>query len=528
MRVAETDAWSGLLIVPAGIEVRDYQRNIASSALEKNTLVVLPTGLGKTVVALLIARERLSSVPDSRVVILAPTKPLVMQHYDFFNKYLSEFRSSLLTGETPAARRTELFESSKLVFATPEVIRNDVRRGRYSLRDVSLLVFDEAHRCVRQYAYSQVAEAYKAQASSPRILGLTASPSSRRARIAEICEKLAIENVEARTEEDDDVSNYVNTVTVKWERVQLPPIYSKISRVLRKSLDERIEKLQKIHLLPTGVFVNKRMLLELGDSIRKKLRVERAGYLFGALIMQSQCISLFHAVEMVETQGIRSATRFLSRLDEKNSRSSAGLAKDPRVIEALQLCEENMKEDHPKNEALREIVAQQLLEKSDSKLIVFTQFRDSADFIVEGLRTIPNTSPVRFVGQATKSTEDLGLSQEEQVRILEDFRTGRYNVLVTTSIGEEGLHVPDVDHAIFYEAVPSEIRTIQRRGRTGRTRPGKVTILMAEGTVDEAYFWSSRRKEREMHRQLQTLKNNGRQETPRKKETLLDWSAPTG
>ena len=513
-----------MLLVSSGIDVRDYQRNIAASALEKNTLVVLPTGLGKTVVALLVARERLAAFPTGRVLFLAPTRPLVIQHSEFFKTHLSEIASTVLTGETVPSLRVELFETSRIIFATPEVIRNDISKGRYSLRDVCLIIFDEAHRCVRDYAYSQVAEAYKLQSSSPRILGLTASPSSRKSRIDEICQRLAIEGVEARTEVDDDVSGYVNPVAVNWERVALPPVYDRISSILRKVLDEKIERLQNLHLLPKSVNVNKRTLLELGDSIRKKLRTERAGYLYGALVLQSQGISLFHAVEMVETQGVRSVTRFLSRLDEKTSRSSLGLAKDPRVIEALKLCEENIREEHPKNQSLRRIITSQLAEKPESKLIVFTQFRDTADLIVDGLKNIPSATPVRFVGQATRNMDDIGLKQEQQVQILDDFKTGRYNVLVTTSIGEEGLHVPDVDHVIFYEAVPSEIRMIQRRGRTGRTKPGKVTVLMAEGTVDEAYFHSSRRKERDMHRHLAAFKKDP--SPGKRKTTLLDYSSP--
>ena len=119
------------------------------------------------------------------------------------------------------------------------------------------------------------------------------------------------------------------------------------------------------------------------------------------------------------------------------------------------------------------------------------------------------------------------MKQSEQVRILEEFGSGRYNVLVTTSIGEEGLHVPDVDHVIFYEAVPSEIRSIQRRGRTGRTRLGKVTVLMAEGTVDEAYYYSSRRKEQQMRHLLEAVKRRGLKPR-RRKTTLLDYIEPQG
>jgi len=110
---------------------------------------------------------------------------------------------------------------------------------------------------------------------------------------------------------------------------------------------------------------------------------------------------------------------------------------------------------------MRELVAEQLDANVDAKLIVFTQFRDTVETIVENLNRVKGVRAVRFVGQATRTVEDAGLKQSEQMQILEDFRSGRYNALVTTSIGEEGFHVPDVDHVIFYEAVPSEIRSIQ-------------------------------------------------------------------
>ncbi len=126
--------------------------------------------------------------------MLAPTKPLVLQHAEFFKEHFPDkkVRSSVLTGESPPAIRVEDFEGSQLIFATPEVIRNDVLRERYSLSKVCLIVFDEAHRCVRDYAYSEVAENYKRQASNPLILGLTASPSARKERVQEICDKLAV------------------------------------------------------------------------------------------------------------------------------------------------------------------------------------------------------------------------------------------------------------------------------------------------------------------------------------------------
>jgi Fanconi anemia group M protein len=478
---------------PVGVEVRAYQKSISRSALTGNTLVVLPTGLGKTVIAILVAAERLSEVAGSKVLVLAPTRPLVLQHCELFRNHLKDgdLTFGVLTGKTHPDERRVVFEESILVFATPEVVRNDLAEQRYTLKSVSLVVFDEAHRCVKDYAYSEVAEAYKKQATSQLVLALTASPSARRSRVQEICEKLAITNVEARDELDEEVAGYVKPILLRWERVRLPNEYNEVSQILKAVYDEKIQKLRNMHQLPREGMVTKRMLLDLGDSLRKGLGQGRgSGYLFAAILLQSQSVSLQHAIELIETQGVNSLTKYLSRLAENRSRSSRGLAKNTKVLKALKLSETIASLEHPKQAVLRSLVSEELAANPASKLIVFTQFRDTVEAIVDKLNHVQGVSAVRFVGQ---DDENVGLKQKEQLQILEEFRSGKFNVLATTSIGEEGLHVPDVDHVIFYEAVPSEIRSIQRRGRTGRTRLGKVTVLMAENTVDEAYYYSSRR-----------------------------------
>ena len=509
---------------PVGIVAREYQHNIARSALDANTLVVLPTGLGKTIVALLVALGRISKYPTSKVLVLAPTKPLVLQHAKFFEEHFPgrEAKLATLTGESSPSSRASSYEASTLIFATPEVIRNDVAAERYRLDRASLVVFDEAHRCARDYAYTDVARSYRSQATHPLILGLTASPSAKKSRIEEICEKLAITNVETRTEKDEDVTQYVQDVDVKWERLSLPEGFRQISRVLRAGLDERIDKLRSMHQLPIGVRINKRMLLELGERLHKSLGRGGVGALYGAVVLQAQAVSLTHAVDLLETQGAHSANRFLSKLSIAKTKSSRGLARDSRVIQAQKLCSNLEATQHPKQLRLRQLLSDDLQSNGDAKIIIFTQFRDSVETIVEDLNRLDRVRAVRFVGQASKSEADLGLSQDEQMRILRSFREGTYNVLVTTSIGEEGLHVPDVEHVIFYEAVPSEIRMIQRRGRTGRTKPGKTTVLVTEGTVDEAYYWTSKRKEEQMRRNLESVKRHGFRVRNRK-STLLDY-----
>src|SRR5260370_2072603 len=301
---------------PAVVEARNYKRAIANSAVAANTLVVLPTGLGKTIVAMLVAADRLSVFPEGKILVLAPTRPLVVQHAEFFKDHFPdrEARSVVLTGETPAPMRESAFDDSTLVFATPEVIRNDVSSGRYDLGRVSLIVFDEAHRCVRSYAYSEVAQAYKSQASNPLILGLTASPSAKKSRVDEICEKLAITNVETRTEADEDVTPYVKEVSLDYERLALPEKYKEIRKILRAGLDERINKLRAMHQLPANVRISKRILLDLGEKLHSSLRRGGCGALFGAVQLQAQAISLNHAVALLATPCSPYPNRFLFTL----------------------------------------------------------------------------------------------------------------------------------------------------------------------------------------------------------------------
>jgi superfamily II DNA/RNA helicase len=122
------------------------------------------------------------------------------------------------------------------------------------------------------------------------------------------------------------------------------------------------------------------------------------------------------------------------------------------------------------------------------------------------------------------------MTQEQQREVLEKLRCGEANVLIATSIAEEGLDIPEVDHVVFYEPVPSEIRYIQRRGRTGRRVAGKVTILIAEDTVDEAFYWSSISRARKMKRIISQLNRKLPEllkETIKPAVTLMDYQQQT-
>ena len=135
---------------------------------------------------------------------------------------------------------------------------------------------------------------------------------------------------------------------------------------------------------------------------------------------------------------------------------------------------------------------------------MFSHYRDNIELIRKILRNIEDCKPVVLIGQSGEK----GLSQKEQIEILKDYEAGVYNCLITSPIGEEGLHIPSADLAIFYEPVPSEIRTIQRRGRVGRTKVGKIIFLLTKKTRDEGYYWSAYRKEKKMKNILKEMQNN--------------------
>lgn len=500
-------------------ERRSYQEVIARNALRANTLVCLPTGVGKSVIAALVAAEKLRAMPSSSVVMLAPTKPLVLQHFNSFQKLMNLSESSIvwLTGEVGPERRAELWRKN-LVFSTPQVFMNDLLTGKIPLEQFSLVIFDEAHRGVGDYPYVFIADRYAA-ASNGLILGLTASPGSSEADVREICKNLHLDWVEARTIESDDVRPYVGGIEVKWVTVDLPQIFYDVKRELEDFLREKLRTIRDHGYLESAAMdrVRLRDVLAarqriLQDVARGKREVKTyLGYIYAS-------VHAIRAIEFLETQGFPALKAHLGDLQEKaKKRSTPGLKMildDPRMARAISIVNEVVAKeaDHPKVTELVRSIRVSLTEGA-RRIMVFTNYRATAARLVDMLNKVDGVSAVRLVGQASYD-KDRGLTQKKQAMILDDFRSGSFNVLVATQIGEEGLDIVECDHVIFYDTVPSAIRYIQRRGRTGRKGPGKATILIAKGTRDEAYYWISRRKEREMAGAIQQFLKTQKERSP--------------
>ena len=495
------------LIRPSKVEQRDYQTNIAATAVREPTLLVLPTGLGKTVVALIVIADTLLN-GKGKILFLAPTKPLVQQHTAFLKEHLLNFEPIMFTGEVAPAERKESWSTGRIIVSTPQVIENDLEEDRIDLKSVDLIVFDEAHRAAGDYAYVSIGKRFADIGGL--VLGMTASPGSDVAKIAEVCDNLGITNVEIRSEFDEDVIKYTQDVDVQYIAVNVQEGMGPVIYLLKQIYDEQIKKLREFGYLDPKKPPTTRDLLEAGNVIRARLNSGRKSFnLFRAASIQSVAMKINHAIELAETQGKGALESYLEKQvkegsEKGGSKASRDIVKDARFQQARTLVY-GMQRDHPKLEKVVPILKTQFLSKPDSRVIVFTHYRDTCDLMKQTLEKIDGFRPVRFVGQASKG-EDIGLNQKEQKEIIEKFKSGEHNILVATSIGEEGLDIPATDLVVLYEPVPSEIRTIQRRGRTGRRRAGKVVMLVTRHTKDEAYFYSSRKKELQMRRELESLR----------------------
>jgi Fanconi anemia group M protein len=519
------------------IEHREYQLKIAQACASKNSLVVLPTGLGKTIIGVYVAAITLEKFPpNTKVIVLAPTRPLINQHYDSFRSLMTipEEQFVVLTGKIPPEKRVDYFRENQIVFYTPQTLRNDLANRKYTLESVCLIIFDEAHHASGDYAYTLIADEYVDQNPDGTILGLTASPGSTKEKIKVLCKNLHVplENIHTRTRKDVDVKTYLKPMDIYKIGVNLTELMEDTYIAVQSLLEERLQYLSQLGFLSVKADklctkVIRKDLLKLNAELVRLVQGDgdKTG-VYGALSVNAQGLILFHMLELIEQQGLDVLLIYLTKVKQdarkkKSSKAVKILASDYRINQIYIKLKKN--EDfypeklvHPKFYLLEKLLVQEFKSNPPSRVLVFVKLRDSVKNITIKLKSRSDglIKPARFVGQSTKSKDDKGLSQKKQLEILEHFKQGQYNVLVSTNVGEEGLDIAECDLVIFYDVVASEIRFIQRKGRTARHREGKVIILYCKDTHDEIYMHIALNKLKKMNfnlkggRQLKTSYNN--------------------
>jgi Fanconi anemia group M protein len=456
------------------IEYRDYQVNLANQAMKQNCLVILPTGLGKTTVALQVIAEYLLKGTGG-VLLLAPTRVLTNQHYEFLKNNLTIEDISQITGEDLVNKRKKLWMNS-IICATPEITKNDLDRQIVSPNQFNLVIFDEAHRAIGDYAYVGIVERFVG--SNVKIMGLTATLPSEKEKAKEILTNLRISDVAQRTEESSDVKPFIQETRTQWINVELPLELKQMQGLVKKSLDQRYMELKRNGLKVSDT-KSLSQLLRLRDFVLRSNR-RSAKPLFTA-------IRIHYALNMLESHGVTSFLRFCERTSKKKGAGIKELFEnDPNFTQAISLAKSAQSKgiEHSKIPKLKE-----LLESTEGKTLIFTSYRDSVEVIHKKL-TDMNIKAGILIGKSGVT----GLKQKKQIETIQKFRDGTYTVLIATRVGEEGLDISEVNLVIFYDNVPSSIRYIQRRGRTGRKEAGKLIVLIAKGTIDETYYWIGKRK----------------------------------
>lgn len=416
------------------IEARKYQEVIADKCINRNSLVVIPTGLGKTIIAVLVAAKTLEEFPpNSKIIMMAPTRPLINQHFNSFEDFLtvSKDKFVVLTGKIPPEKRAEYFENNQIIFFTPQTLRNDLIHERYSLKDTCLVIFDEAHHSSGDYPYPMIADKYLDQNPDGNILALTASPGSSKKKIATLCETLHIdtEDIHIRTRQDKDVVDYIQNMDIYKIGVDLTSLMEDIYEGLHHLLEERLQYLRHLGLIdkkgdPLYKKIIRKEIIRLNQELQSKLSGdgEKTG-VYSALSINAQALTIYHLLELVEQQGLDVLLKHFEKMnnDAKKPRATKSvrvLTSDPimrKIFITLKECEENSPEKlvHPKFPVLRETLIKELETNPESRILVFIKLRVSIVNTVRKLKKISGLKPVKFVGQATRSKDDKGLTQKK-------------------------------------------------------------------------------------------------------------------
>ncbi|KAK9270011.1 hypothetical protein L1049_025584 [Liquidambar formosana] len=483
-------------IYPVNVPLRDYQLSITKTALFSNTLVALPTGLGKTLIAAVVMYNYFRWFPEGKIVFAAPSRPLVMQQIEACHNIVGipQEWTIDMTGQISPTRRACFWKAKRVFFVTPQVLEKDIQSGTCMVKYLVCLVIDEAHRALGNYSYCVAVRELMAVPVQLRILALTATPGSKQQTIQLIIDNLHISTLEYRNESHHDVSPYVHNRKIELLEVAMGQDAVEVNNLLLEVIRPFAARLCAVGVLQNRDF----QTLSPCDLLNSRDRFRQApppdlphmkygeveGY-FGVLI------TLYHIRKLLSSHGIRPAYEMLqeklqqgsfARLMSRNEviqkakllmqRSLSHGAPNPKLSKMLEVLIDHFKTNDPQR----------------SRVIIFSNFRGSVRDIMDALGKVGEyIKPTEFIGQSSGKALK-GQSQKVQQAVLEKFRAGGYNVIVATSIGEEGLDIMEVDLVICFDANISPLRMIQRMGRTGRKHDGKVVVLACEGSELKGYM----------------------------------------
>ncbi|XP_040267293.1 Fanconi anemia group M protein isoform X1 [Bufo bufo] len=510
----------GVWIYPTNYPLRQYQFSMAQAALLHNTLVCLPTGLGKTFIAAVVMYNFYRWYPSGKIIFMAPTKPLVAQQIEacFRVMGIPQAHMAEMTGSTQAQSRREIWQKHRVFFLTPQIMVNDLTRGACPASDVKCLVIDEAHKSLGNYAYCQVVRELSNYTAQFRILALSATPGSDTKSVQQVVSNLLISRIELRSEDSPDIQPYSHERQLEKFVVPLGDELEAVQKSYIQVLETFAGRLIQSNVLSRREIPNltKYQIILSRDQFRKNPPSNIMGAQMGAVEGDfALCISLYHGYELLLQMGTRSLFFYLRSIMDGSkgmNRARNELGRNANFMDLYQRLEamfssgsgSDVKKpfiySHPKLKKLEEVVIQHFKNwnkqgpgsssssSENTRIMIFSSFRESVQEIAEMLNQhYPVVRVMTFVGHSSTSKGVKGFTQKEQLEVVKRFREGGYNTLVSTCVGEEGLDIGEVDLIVCFDAQKSPIRLVQRMGRTGRKRQGRIAVILCKGREERTY-----------------------------------------
>ena len=504
---------------------RKYQFEMLQNCLIKNSLIILPTGLGKTFIALNVIYNFYKWYPKGKIFFLAPSKPLVSQQYECILKITKFDKNDIceLTGNILKKERINFYKNKKIFFMTPQTLENDLIKKSFDPTEIVLIIFDEAHRATGNYSYKKINLFLEKKLIGFRICALSATPGNDFEKTKEIIRNLSISNLEIKEENDSDVWRYIQRKKIFPLVISNDSKLNFITKLINKCIWIILKELKnflkgdcEILLAPkniTGISFNK--VKAFYDSFKRNCKF------YNKILSSLEVSNCYKGFKMV-TQLIQCRKHLLDQgfiifkdsID--NFIEKTKLLKEKICQDFLKTIEFNdfliilneytlrKREEHPKSKALFKIITQFFADESTffskSKIIIFTHNRKSAQMINNLFKKNKKIRSEIFIGQNNSKNSKIGLTQNEQKEILKKFRNNELNILVATCVAEEGLDIGEVDLIVCYDSGLSPIRLTQRMGRTGRKRNGKVILLLNPGEYQ--YYIKSKRNYKKLIMEL--------------------------
>ncbi|XP_074856852.1 interferon-induced helicase C domain-containing protein 1 [Carettochelys insculpta] len=515
--------------------LRDYQMEVAKPALNgQNVIICLPTGSGKTRVSVYITKEHLDkkkrASEPGKVIVLVNKVPLVEQHFrKEFNPFLKPwYRVAGLSGDSQLKISfPEVVRKNDVIISTAQILENSLLNATkddeegVQLSDFSLIVIDECHHTQKEGVYNNIMRRYlkekmknrrlkkenKPLIPQPQILGLTASPGVGGAKtpqkaeehILKICANLDAYRLMTVEEHSSQLKDQVKEPYKKFVIAD-----DKRRDPFREKIIEIMTEIQNYcEFNPTFEFgtqpYEQWAVKEEKKAAKEEKRKERV--CAEHLKKYNDALQINDTIRMIDAYNHlnkfykeEKSKKTVKEEDEDDDEPVASKLDetDKFLMKLFYAKKKHLKElagkpeyENEKLTQLRNTLMEEFTKTGEARGIIFTKTRQSAFALFQWIKDNTKFEEVgvkaHYLIGAGHNSEFKPMTQNEQREIISKFRAGNVNLLIATTVAEEGLDIKECNIVIRYGLVTNEIAMVQARGRA-RADESTYVLVAAGGS----------------------------------------------